>query len=784
MANFTNIQITNRGRALQAKAQAGAQLVFTRFRIGSGQMSGQQIADMTNLIQPVMWLTLNKSQPSSTGRHTIGAPFTNTGVTTGFYFREWGLFAQDPDIGEILYCYGNVGAGAEYIPAGGGSEIIEQQLDMIVIIGNATTVNAVIDESLAFVSLRDFQQGMETKVDKVAGKKLSTEDYTTAEKTKLGGIATGAQVNTVTSVAGKTGAVALVKADVGLGNVDNVQQAPLTHVGAGGPAHAAATASVAGFLSAADKDKLDKSTSSSTANSLMQRDANGQTNVSAPTANSHVARKQDVDAVSTTVNQIGDYIQAQYILAGGGSILWNNLHFTWSARFIVLPMDKAINPAGYLNIELPPAGTVIPGIGSSASVTVVADLGIPLNPTDWHTLYAVHTPGSITATLMIADYAALTAGMITPNMILIAAINADTFALKLGTGQVMPSGTSIVNGNPSVDSTRVVQNPSHRFVSDNEKTTWNAKAGTSVVTTNGNGLMSAGDKVKLDGVAAGANNYVHPATHPASIITQDANNRFVSDAEKAAWNAGAINVDQDLRTTASPTFVSTTFSQPSGTPPFSVDSTTVIPSLNADMLDGVHASSFARLASPTFTGNPTGPTPVAGTNSTRLATTAFVQSAVAAIPPPAPKFSIVILQEGDEDRAIGANVLYNILTGMFGTPTVHGDSAAFMSTNGFNIPRAGRYMISGYVTLNGTWAVNDTITIELDSGFEGGISAMPKLVNFVVPYDGMRTYVLFFSRIVSTNPLGGRRILLRSPKACTMVANIQGRNNRLEIAEL
>jgi len=59
------------------------------------------------------------------------------------------------------------------------------------------------------------------KVEKVTGKQLSTEDYTSAEKMKLGGIESGAQVNTVTSVAGKTGAVALVKGDVGLGNVDN-----------------------------------------------------------------------------------------------------------------------------------------------------------------------------------------------------------------------------------------------------------------------------------------------------------------------------------------------------------------------------------------------------------------------------------------------------------------------------------------------------------------------------------------------------------------------------------
>ena len=32
------------------------------------------------------------------------------------------------------------------------------------------------------------------------------------------------------------------------------------------------------------------------------------------------------------------------------------------------------------------------------------------------------------------------------------------------------------------------------------------------------------------------NNYIHPANHPASIITQDASNRFVTDSEKTAWN--------------------------------------------------------------------------------------------------------------------------------------------------------------------------------------------------------------------------------------------------------
>lgn len=51
------------------------------------------------------------------------------------------------------------------------------------------------------------------------------QGYTTTEANKLAGIAAGAQVNTVTSVAGKTGAVVLAKADVGLGNVDNTSDA-------------------------------------------------------------------------------------------------------------------------------------------------------------------------------------------------------------------------------------------------------------------------------------------------------------------------------------------------------------------------------------------------------------------------------------------------------------------------------------------------------------------------------------------------------------------------------
>lgn len=59
------------------------------------------------------------------------------------------------------------------------------------------------------------QTQINSKVDKVPGKTLTTNDFTNAYKNKLDGIETGAQVNTVTSVNGKIGDVVLNASDVG-----------------------------------------------------------------------------------------------------------------------------------------------------------------------------------------------------------------------------------------------------------------------------------------------------------------------------------------------------------------------------------------------------------------------------------------------------------------------------------------------------------------------------------------------------------------------------------------
>ncbi len=76
-------------------------------------------------------------------------------------------------------------------------------------------------------------------------------------------------------------------------------------------------------------------------------------------------------------------------------------------------------------------------------------------------------------------------------------------------------------------------------ITSDERKLWNTVSD-KVDKIEGKGL-SANDyttkeKDKLGGIEEGANNYVHPNTHPANIIVQDSTHRFVTDGEKDTWN--------------------------------------------------------------------------------------------------------------------------------------------------------------------------------------------------------------------------------------------------------
>lgn len=64
-----------------------------------------------------------------------------------------------------------------------------------------------------------------------------------------------------------------------------------------------------------------------------------------------------------------------------------------------------------------------------------------------------------------------------------------------------------------------------------------------LVTTEKEGLMSATDKKKLDGIEEGATKYQHPDNHPATMITEDETHRFITDTERTNWNDAKSKAD-------------------------------------------------------------------------------------------------------------------------------------------------------------------------------------------------------------------------------------------------
>ncbi|GEA17730.1 hypothetical protein [Moorella sp. E306M] len=156
MGAFGGLILTNKGRNLQAKAQTGVQLNFTKIKIGDGSLSGQSIVDLTDLISTKKELTILGLQTLAGGKAKLRSYFSNTDITTGFYWRELGVFAQDPQEGEILYCYGNAGANAEYIPAGGGPDVVERYINVITLTGNASNISATLGSEI-YVTQADFE---------------------------------------------------------------------------------------------------------------------------------------------------------------------------------------------------------------------------------------------------------------------------------------------------------------------------------------------------------------------------------------------------------------------------------------------------------------------------------------------------------------------------------------------------------------------------------------------------------------------------------------------------
>lgn len=166
MSNEINFILTNSAAELISKVLNGKTLNFTRMAVGDGFSYNTEIAKgFTTVVNEVLSLDITKKEILSPSSIKITSAFKSTDAQKEFYYREVGLYAEDPDTGqEVLYAYGNRNDAAELIiPT--GANIVTKQLIFIVSVGDSANVTFNVNADV-YALQEDMLDVQENKADK------------------------------------------------------------------------------------------------------------------------------------------------------------------------------------------------------------------------------------------------------------------------------------------------------------------------------------------------------------------------------------------------------------------------------------------------------------------------------------------------------------------------------------------------------------------------------------------------------------------------------------------
>lgn len=148
--------ITEAGRNLQIRAIAGETITFTRFKIGNGELADTDISALVDLINPLVEFSINEIDKSASGYVKLTGKFDSTYITSDFRWRELGIFCKGEDDIEVLYAYSNDGENAGMLKANSTDVVAEQTVALVIAVGDATSVTAILSESVLYAAKTDF----------------------------------------------------------------------------------------------------------------------------------------------------------------------------------------------------------------------------------------------------------------------------------------------------------------------------------------------------------------------------------------------------------------------------------------------------------------------------------------------------------------------------------------------------------------------------------------------------------------------------------------------------
>lgn len=166
MPAFNRAIITDKGLALNTKANNGeCSIVFTKSASGSGTYdAGTDLSKLTALKEQKQSFSFNKKTKQNNRTVMLRTILTNEGLLEGYYINEFGIFATDPDEGEILYSIATAVSGqAEYMPVKAtGAAPSTSTIESYVSVSNADSVT--IEVSQGAYALQEDLDALEERV--------------------------------------------------------------------------------------------------------------------------------------------------------------------------------------------------------------------------------------------------------------------------------------------------------------------------------------------------------------------------------------------------------------------------------------------------------------------------------------------------------------------------------------------------------------------------------------------------------------------------------------------
>ncbi|MGX7196720.1 phage tail-collar fiber domain-containing protein [Enterococcus olivae] len=141
---FKKSVITNKGRELMAKLLSGRTVAtFTRLVVSSRVYTDAELPGLTSIADIKQTATV-QAKPNTGSTVSVEGSINNTGLTAGYFINTVGLYASDPEGGEILYAVAAAQVNG-YMPADTGVSKSGVTLQIYTEVSNASQVNMEVD---------------------------------------------------------------------------------------------------------------------------------------------------------------------------------------------------------------------------------------------------------------------------------------------------------------------------------------------------------------------------------------------------------------------------------------------------------------------------------------------------------------------------------------------------------------------------------------------------------------------------------------------------------------